>query len=79
MIVVDSNTMLWNNRLGHMSKKDMKLLHSKKFLPGMKCINMDYCESYAYGKHNRVSFVKNEKEKKSESLELVHIDVWGPD
>ena len=26
----------------------------------------------------RVSFVKTGKENKSERLELVHIDVWGP-
>ena len=27
--------------------------------------------------NNRVNFVKSEKEKKIENLELVHIDVWG--
>ena len=30
-----------------------------------------------YGKQKLVSFVKSEKEKKDEKLELVHIDVWG--
>ena len=30
-IVVDFDTMLWHNRLGHMSEKAMKVLHSNKF------------------------------------------------
>ena len=42
--VVDSDTTLWHNRLGHMSEKGMKVLHSKKVLPGLKCVNMDFCE-----------------------------------
>ena len=29
-------------------------------------------------KQKRVSFVKTGKENKSEKLELVHIDLWGP-
>ena len=37
---------------------------------------MDLCESCVYEKQKRVSFVKSWKEKKSEILELVHIDVW---
>ena len=53
----------------------MKVLHSKKVLPGLKCVNMDFCESCVYGKQKRVSVVKTGKENKSEKLELVHIDV----
>ena len=47
-------------------------------LLGLKYVNTDFCESCVYGKQKRVSFVKSGKEKKSEKLELVHIDVWGP-
>ena len=39
---------------------------------------MDFYEICLYGKQKRVSFVKSGKEKKSERLELVHTDVWGP-
>ena len=77
IVVVDSDTMLWHNRLGHMSEKGMKVLHSKKVLPGLKCVNMDFCESCVYGKQKRVSFVKIGKENKKEKLELVHTNVWG--
>ena len=45
IIVEDFDTTLWHNRLGHMSEKGMKLLHSKKVLLGLKYVNMDLCES----------------------------------
>ena len=48
--VVDSDTALWHNRLGHMSERGMKVLHSKKVLPSLKCVNMDFYESYVYRK-----------------------------
>ena len=54
--------MLWHNRLGHISEKGMKLLHSKKVLPDLKCVNMDFCESFLYEKQKRVIFVKTGKE-----------------
>ena len=47
---VDSTTALWHKRLGHMSEKGMKVLHSKNFLPSLKCDNMDLFESCVYGK-----------------------------
>ena len=56
----------------------MKELHSKKVLPSLKCVNMEFCESCLYGKQKRVSFVKSGKENKSERLELVYTNVWGP-
>src|SRR5271154_4992655 len=61
-----------------MSEKGMKVLHSKQVLLGLKCDNMDFYESCVYGKQKRVSFMKTRKENKSEKLELVHTDVWGP-
>ena len=76
--VVDYDTVLWHNRLGHMSEKGMKVLHSKKDLPGLKCVNMDFYESCVYGKQKRVSFVKTGKENKKKKLELLHTNVWGP-
>ena len=53
------------NRLGHMSEKGMKLIHSNKVLPGLKYVNMDLCESCVYGKQKRVSFVKTGKENRN--------------
>ena len=47
---VDSDIVLWHNRLGYMSEKGMKVLHSKKVLPSLNCVNMDFYESCMYGK-----------------------------
>ena len=60
-----------------MSEKGMKILHSKNLLPGLKNINLEFCENCVYGNQRRVWFLKVGKEKKSEKLELVHSDVWG--
>ena len=37
-------------KIRHMSEKGMKLLHSKKVLLGLKCVNMDFYESCVYEK-----------------------------
>ena len=42
---IDFDTVMWHNGLGHMSEKGMKVIHLKKVLPGLKCVNMDFCES----------------------------------
>ncbi|KAK2979887.1 hypothetical protein RJ640_023958 [Escallonia rubra] len=41
---------LWHQRLGHLSKSAMRILHSKNALPRMKNIQLDFCEGYVYGK-----------------------------
>ena len=72
IVIVDSDIMMWHNKFEHMSEKGVKLIHSKKVLPSLKCVNMDFFEICVYGKQKRVSFVKIGKENKSEKLELVH-------
>ena len=47
--VVDSNIAMWLNKLGHMSEKGIRIHHSKNVLPGLKCININFCESWVYG------------------------------
>ena len=41
-------------------------------------VSLEFCENCVYGKQKRVRFLRVGKQKKSEKLELVHIDVWGP-
>jgi hypothetical protein len=72
------DTTLWHHRLGHLSEKGMQILHKRNMLPYLKQVDLDLCEHFVYGKHKRVIFIKFRKEKKSETLELVHTDVWGP-
>jgi hypothetical protein len=72
------DTSLWNHSLGHMSEKGMHILHKRIFLLDLKRINSDFCEHCVYVKQKRVIFFRVKKEKKSEILELVHTNVWGP-
>ena len=68
---------LWHHKLGHMSEKGMQILHSRNLL-GLKHVDLKFCQNCVYGKQKRVRFLRIGKEKKSEKLELVHTDVWGP-
>ena len=61
-----------------MSEKGMKILHSRNLLSGLKNVDLDFYENFIYGKQKRVRFLRVGKEKKSEKLELVHTDLWGP-
>jgi hypothetical protein len=73
---VDSK--LWQLRLGHMSKKGMKVHLSKRKLPELKSVESDLCEGCIQGKQKKVSFTKVGKAPKSGKLELLHTDLWGP-
>jgi hypothetical protein len=61
-----------------MSEKGMQILHKINLLPNLKQIDLDLCENCVYGKQKRVIFLRVGKEKKNETLELVHTGVWGP-
>ena len=74
---IGEDTTLWHHRLGHMSEKGMQILQLRKLLPGLKQVDLEFCENSVYGKQKRVIFLRVGKNKKSENLELVHIDVWG--
>ncbi|KAG9446485.1 hypothetical protein H6P81_012613 [Aristolochia fimbriata] len=74
----DDKASLWHRRLGHLSESRMRILHSKKVLTGITNICFDFCEDCVLGKQKRVSFNKDGREKKSNKLDLVHTDVWGP-
>ena len=53
-----SDSCMWNNKLGHMSAKGMKMQVAKRALEGLKCVDMGLCESCVMGKQKRVSFTK---------------------
>ena len=61
-----------------MSAKGIKILHDKKLLPGLKDVNLKFCENCVFGKQRRVTFLKTKHEKKSKKLDLAHSNVWGP-
>ncbi|WVZ18179.1 hypothetical protein V8G54_005501 [Vigna mungo] len=77
-VAANENPNLWHQRLGHMSEKGMKIMHSKGKLPGLQSIEIDMCEDCILGKQKRVSFQTSRRTPKKEKLELIHSDVWGP-
>ena len=56
---------LWHHRLGHMSEKGMNILHSRKLLPYLKQVSLEFCENCVYGNQKRLIFLRVGKEKKS--------------
>ena len=74
----ETGAVLWHHRFGHMSEKGMQIIHSRKLLPDLKQVSLEFYENCVYGKQKRVRFLRVGKQKKSENLELVHTDVWGP-
>ena len=70
----EASTELWHKRLGHMSEKGLQVLARKKLLPikGMSLLPCTHCLS---GKQSRVAFRRFPSRRKSDILDLVHIDV----
>lgn len=63
--------------ISHLSECGMRILQSKNALTSMKDANFDFCENYVFGKQKRISFLKDDKKKKFERMDLVNTDVWG--
>jgi hypothetical protein len=55
-----------------MSEKGMQILHKINLLLDLQQFDLDFYEHCVYGKQKRVNFLRVEKEKKSERLEIVH-------
>ena len=68
---IETGAALWHHRLGHMSEKGMQILHSRNLLLDLKQVSLEFCANCVYGKQKRVRFLRVEKQKKSEKLELV--------
>jgi len=50
---------LWYSRLGQISEKGIKILHSQGKLSGIVSVDIGMCEDYIFEKQNRVSFQKS--------------------
>ena len=67
---------LWQNRLGHISDKNLKILVSKGILDKKDVGAQGFCENCVMGKTKKVNFSvgKHDTEK---VLGYVHADLWG--
>ena len=50
---------LWNKRLGHMTKKVLKILLEKNILPGINGTEINFCGHCIVGKKRRVAFIRD--------------------
>lgn len=46
----NKNSNLWHQRLGHMSEKGMKIMHSKGKLPSLQSVKIDMCKDCILGR-----------------------------
>ncbi|KAK9035368.1 hypothetical protein V6N11_077410 [Hibiscus sabdariffa] len=76
--VNDSSTELWHKRLSHISEKGIKCLAKKNKLSWLKNATLKNYACCLVRKQKRVSFSSRPSHRKSELLELVHLDVCGP-
>ena len=62
----------WHFRLGYPSLVKLKLA-----IPGLSCVSSLDCKACQLGKHHRSSFPISSSGRPSESIVLVHTDIWG--
>ena len=66
---------LWHKRLGHLSEKGLQRLARKDLLPGIKCEHLQNYIDCIHGKQHRVRFWSFIPSRKTNVLDLVHINV----
>ncbi|XP_073130870.1 uncharacterized mitochondrial protein AtMg00300-like [Henckelia pumila] len=71
----EESTVLWHRKLGHMSKRGMKIISERKLLSGLKKVTLPFCENCVTSKQHRLKF-DTSTAKKKDILELIHSDVW---
>ncbi|KAH9699197.1 Integrase catalytic domain-containing protein [Citrus sinensis] len=75
----EESTMMWHLKLGHMSEQGLKILSERKLLPGLKSVNLPFCEHCVTSKQHRLKFSRSIARSKC-ILNLIHSDVWeSPD
>jgi len=75
--IVEDPTRLWHQRLGHMSEKGLKVLMTRKLLPDLKTLDLEFCKHCVFGKQCRLKFKVGSHTSKG-ILDYIHSDVWGP-
>jgi hypothetical protein len=68
-------TMMWHKKLGHMSKKGLKILSDQKLLLALTKVTLPFYEHYVTSKQHRLKFGTSTTKSKC-ILDLIHSDVW---
>ena len=72
-----NSSYLWHCRLGHVSDKRVSKLNKQGYIGSFDYESYDTCESCLKGKMSKTPFNKK-GERATETLELIHSDVFGP-
>jgi len=71
----EETTMMWHQRLGHMSERGLKVLTERNLLHGLKTVNLPFCEHCVISKQHGLKFARVTTRSKH-ILDLIHSDVW---
>ena len=80
MIIVtteNENSKLWHQRLGHMSKKGINIMHSIGKLPSLNSMDLDMCDECILENLIMVSLQTYETTPIKEKLEFAHVRYLG--
>jgi hypothetical protein len=71
----EEKTMMWHQKLGHMSEKSLKILSDQKLLPGLTKVTLPFCEHCVTSKQHGLKFGTSITKSKC-IFDLIHSDVW---
>ena len=71
----EEKTMMWHQKLGHMSEKGLKVLINHKLLPRLTKVTLPFCEHCVTSKQHRLKFGTSTTKSKC-ILDLIHSNVW---
>ena len=71
----EESTIKWHHKLGHMSKRGIKILAERNLLPGLTSVNLPFCEHCVISKQSRLKFGRFAIKSKH-ILDLIHSNVW---
>ncbi|RVW82656.1 Retrovirus-related Pol polyprotein from transposon RE1 [Vitis vinifera] len=76
----ENNTMLWHKRLGHFHHNVVLYMKKNQIVEGLPDLEeeLPICAACQYGKQTRLPFPQKATWKSTQKLQLVHIDVSGP-
>ena len=75
MVIKDSDIETWHKRLDHIGEKGLETLAKKWFLSSFAGTSLKTCVYCLAGKTHKVTFKSFSPSRKSQILDLIHIDI----
>ncbi|KAM1224599.1 hypothetical protein COP2_044628 [Malus domestica] len=77
---VTHSTKIWHRKLGHLHFSGLKQLQDKKMVHGLPQLDgyNGVCEGCQLGKQHREEFPRDQVQRATAPLELIHVDLCGP-